>query len=171
MRPHLRPSAGEMFSLEKPWCFCFLFVCLFVCCCFGEGVPNAEMPSVTFLQYFVLFFGENTSKILQDLGKYCFFSKFIMYVYWTKGKNTVFYPKYFFSALKILQTFLQGWHPCKWHVGCNNVKIVIKTSLASMIIRVRNYRSTWNSWREWYVDFCQFWTEQHKICKVRVDER
>ena len=33
----------------------------------------SEMPSVTFLQYFVLFFDENTSKILQDLGKYCFF--------------------------------------------------------------------------------------------------
>ena len=28
---------------------------------------NAEMPSVTFLEYFVLFFHENTSKILQDL--------------------------------------------------------------------------------------------------------
>ena len=41
------------------------------------GQKRAEMPSVTFLQYVVLFFGENTSKILQDFGKYCFFSKFI----------------------------------------------------------------------------------------------
>ena len=40
-------------------------------------VPNTEMPSITFLQYFVLFFDENTVEILQDLGKYCFFSKFI----------------------------------------------------------------------------------------------
>ena len=75
-------------------------------------IHEAEMPSVTFLQYFVLFFDENTSKILQDLGKYCFLSKFIItHVYCTLGENTVFHPKYFFSALKILQTFLQGWHP------------------------------------------------------------
>ena len=47
------------------------------------------MPSVTFLQYFVLFFEENTLKILQDLGKYCFFSKFITtHVYCTMGENT-----------------------------------------------------------------------------------
>ena len=38
---------------------------------FLKGLP--EMPSVTFLQYFVLLFDENTSKIQQDLGKYCFF--------------------------------------------------------------------------------------------------
>ena len=40
----------------------------------------AGMPSVTFLLYFfffILYFDENTSKILQDFGKYCFFSKFI----------------------------------------------------------------------------------------------
>ena len=35
----------------------------------------AEMPSVPFLQYFVLFFNENTSKILLDLGKYYIFSQ------------------------------------------------------------------------------------------------
>ena len=52
----------------------------------------AEMPSVTFLQYFVLFFDENTSKILQDLGKYYFFLKFIAtHVYCTMGENTVFF--------------------------------------------------------------------------------
>ena len=40
---------------------------------FGRIDTHTEMPSVTFLQYFVLFYDENTSKILQDLGKYCFF--------------------------------------------------------------------------------------------------
>ena len=60
-------------------------------------------------------FDENTSKILQDLGKYCFFLKFIItHVYCTMGENTVFHPKYSFSALKMLQTFLQGWHPCSY---------------------------------------------------------
>ena len=50
-----------------------------------------EMPSVTFLQYFVLFFDENTSKILQDIEKYSFFSKFITtHVYCRMGGNTVF---------------------------------------------------------------------------------
>ena len=51
-----------------------------------------EMPSVTFLQYFVLFFDENTSKIVQDLGKYCVFLKFITtHVYCTLGENTVLF--------------------------------------------------------------------------------
>ena len=59
--------------------------------CFGK-LPLAEMPSVTLLQYFVLFFfNENTSKILQDLGKYCFFFNLVStHVYCTMGKNTVF---------------------------------------------------------------------------------
>ena len=53
------------------------------------------MPSVTFLQYFVLFFDENTctSKILQDFGKKCFFFNFVStqcHVYCTMGENTVF---------------------------------------------------------------------------------
>ena len=71
------------------------------------------MPSVTSLQYFVLFFYANTSKILQDLGKYCFPSKFVTtymcIAQWVKIQ--FFHPKYLFSALKILQTFMQGWHP------------------------------------------------------------
>ena len=68
-----------------------------------------------FLQYFVLFFYENTSKILQDLGKYCFFFNFVStHVYCTMGEILFFHPKYFFSVLKILQSFLQGWHPCIW---------------------------------------------------------
>ena len=83
-----------------------------------KTVADAEMPSVPFLQYSVLFFDENTSKILQNLGKYCFFSQFITtHVYCTMGQNTVFHPKYSFSAMKILQTILQGWHPCRWGYG------------------------------------------------------
>ena len=67
-----------------------------------------EMPNVTFLQYFVLFFDENTA----GYRKILFFSKYITtHVYCTTDENTVFHPKYFFSALKILQTILQGWHP------------------------------------------------------------
>ena len=72
------------------------------------------MPSVTFLQYFVLFFDENTSKILQDIRKYCFFSKFITrhMCIAQQMKILFFSSKILFSAQKILQTFLQGWHPC-----------------------------------------------------------
>ena len=50
------------------------------------------MPSVIFLQYFVLFLDEDTSKILQDLGKYCFAVSLLlhMYVYGTIDENIVF---------------------------------------------------------------------------------
>ena len=55
---------------------------------------TTEMPSVTFLQYFILFYDENTSTILQDLGKYCVFLKFITtHVYCTLGENTIFSSK------------------------------------------------------------------------------
>ena len=61
-----------------------------------------------FFAVFCTVFDENTSNILQNFGNCCFFFRFITtHVYCTMGQNTVL------SALKILETFLQGWHPCK----------------------------------------------------------
>ena len=87
-----------------------------------------EIPSVTLLQYFVLFFDKIHQKHCRFRKILFFFSRFITtHVYckqWVKIlsrimllQNTLlvkilfFSSKILFSALKMLQTFLQGWHP------------------------------------------------------------
>ena len=75
---------------------------------YNDVQNGPEVPSSTFLQYFVLFFDENTA----ELRKILFFSTFCTtHLYCTWMKILFFPQKYCFSALKILQTFLQGWQP------------------------------------------------------------
>ena len=61
-----------------------------------------------FLQYFVPFCNEKTSKILQDIGQILFFSKFIItHVYCTTGENTFFFSSkiLFFSPKNTANLF------------------------------------------------------------------
>ena len=72
------------------------------------------MPSVTFFAVFCTVYWWKYLKNTAGLRKILFFplSLLLHMCIAQQVKILFFHPKYFFSALKILQTFLQGWHPC-----------------------------------------------------------
>ena len=115
------------------------------CECCVQISAVAEMPSVTFLQYFVLFFDENTSKILQDLGNTVFSLNRLQYMCIAQQVKILFFHPKYFSALNILQTFLQGWHPCSWHSYELETMRPLETS--TVIAEIKVVLEVRRSWR------------------------
>ena len=86
----------------------------------SSDIYFAEMPTVPFLQYLVLFSSCKYLWFWAKCLKILFFSSKDHFVYTsmeTKWKILFFKPKYLFSSSKILFSFVRGWHLWIWHTS------------------------------------------------------